>query len=86
MRDDIENLINQKMNDLNPSLDDIYSDNSHSISKMVEEQNYKVEENNKRRLLLSILNDANKNGFSIPYHENMSLEELEELASNIEIH
>ena len=45
MRDDIENLINQKMNDLNPSLDDIYSDNSHSISKMVEEQNYKVEEN-----------------------------------------
>lgn len=86
MRDDIENLIDKKMDGINPSLNDIYSDNTVAISKLVEEQNLKVEENNKRKLLLSILEDANNNGFSIPYQENMSLEELEELAKDIELH
>lgn len=86
MRDEIENFINQKMDEINPSLNDIYSDNSDTILKKVEEQNLKVDENNKRKLLLSILEDANHNGFSIPYHENMSLDQLEELARKVKIH
>lgn len=85
MKDYIKQSINQKLGEINPSLKEIYSDNTSKINEMVNQQNKIVDEQKKRKLFLSILEEAKKNGMDIVYNEEMSTDELEELARSIEV-
>lgn len=86
MREEIKDLIDEKIGEVNVDLNDFYTDSSSDISKKVEDQNQKVLNDKKRKTYLSVLKDANQNGLSIPFRDDMSLEELEELARSVEIH
>ena len=85
MREEIEKTITEKMDEMNPNLNEIYSNNGIKITEMVDNQNKNIEEERKRKILLSILKEANDNGNHIDYNEQMSIEELESLAKNIEV-
>ncbi len=85
MREEIENTIQEKLEEINPNLKEIYSDESKTINDMVNQQNENVNIEKKRQLILSILKEAKESGIDIDYNEEMSLEELETLAKNIEV-
>lgn len=85
MKDDIKQVINDKLVNIDTSIKEIYNDNASKIDNMVEAQNSYVDEQQKRNIYLAILKEASKSGKNITYNEEMTTEELENLAREIEV-
>jgi len=80
MREEIEAIINEKLDKVEPLLEDFYS-NKNIINQKIEEQNKSIEE--KKQLLekVNLLAEKNK---EIIYDENSSIEDLEKIINKYE--
>lgn len=85
MKDDIKQAINNKLANIDTSIKEIYNDNASKIDDMVEAQNSYVDEQQKRSIYLAILREASQSGKNVTYNEEMTTEELENLAREIEV-
>lgn len=85
MREEIEELINDKMNNLNQTLDDFYNGESikESIKTQTNLQNYNKQRNDYKVELLRILNNMVETGIKINYSSNMSIEQLENIINQV---
>jgi exoribonuclease R len=83
MRDEINSILDDAFDKVNPSLDDIYNSNEilDNINEKIDLQNGDV--NLEKRELIDILQRANDMGLNIQYSEEMSVEELEKLVNSI---
>ena len=72
------------MDKINPTLDDIYSNQEESIEGLVNKQNKIIQEKKKYKLkLIEELKKLQENNSNIKYSENMTIEELEEILKSI---
>lgn len=85
MKEELEAIIQEKMDEINPNLTDLYVSHEEEVQDVVQKQNQAVEEEKKRRIYLSLLEEAKENGLDIPFDESMTTQELEDLARNIEV-
>lgn len=85
MKEELEQIINTKLNEIEPGLREIYNDNASLIDDLVKKQNNNISEKKKRNLYLSLLKKAKDQGNSINYDENMSTQELENIINNMEV-
>jgi hypothetical protein len=83
MRDEINSILDDAFDKVNPSLDDIYNGKEilDNINEKIDLQNSDV--NLEKRELIDILQRANDMGLNIQYSEEMSVEELEKLVNSI---
>jgi hypothetical protein len=83
MRDEINSILDDAFDKVNPSLDDIYNGKEilDNINEKIDLQNGDV--NLEKRELIDILQRANDMGLNIQYSEEMSVEELEKLVNSI---
>lgn len=85
MRNDIEDLINERLEEL----DDIdivdSSDVNAIISSKANEQNNKIEGSRKKQELIKILDKFKKINPNISYDDSMDVKELERIISEINI-
>ena len=85
MKEEITQKIEEELKKINPSIEDLYRDTSSEIKKMVEKQNEEVKNQQKKEKILKVLKDAKESGINLEYSEEMSLEELDAIARNIEV-
>ena len=94
MREDIENIINEKYDEITPDLEDVYGSRNKEIQKLVEEQNTKVtsseideeideEDIEYKEELLEQLDEAKENGIDLDYDEDMTIEALEDVLEEV---
>lgn len=85
MRNDIEDLINERLEEL----DDIdivdSSDVNEMISSKANEQNNKIEVSRKKQELIKILDKFKKINPNVSYDDSMDVKELERIISEINI-
>lgn len=85
MRNEIEDLINERLEALD-EIDVVDSNNVNAvISSKVNEQNNKIEFSRKKQELIKILDKFKKNNSNISYDENMDVKELERIITEINI-
>ncbi len=85
MRNEIEDLINERLEALD-EIDVVDSNNVNAvISSKVNEQNNKIEFSRKKQELIKILDKFKKNNPNISYDENMDVKELERIITEINI-
>lgn len=85
MRDEIEDLINERLEALD-EIDVVDSNNVNTvISSKVNEQNNKVEFSRKKQELIKILDKFKRINPNILYDENMDVKELERIITEINI-
>lgn len=85
MRNEIEDLINERLEALD-EIDVVDSNNVNTvISSKVNEQNNKVEFSRKKQELIKIIDKFKKNNPNISYDENMDVKELERIITEINI-
>lgn len=80
MREEIEALINEKLDKVDPLLVDFYSNKNtkNGLNIKIENQNKNTEEK-KRKKLLEKVNTLSKNNPEIIYDQNISIEDLEKI-------
>lgn len=79
MKEEITNAINEKLDEINPTLEDIY--NSQIITNKIEK--IRKENGEYKRDLIKILDNLKNMGVEIEYSEEMSIEELENIVDKI---
>ncbi|MDY5875892.1 MAG: hypothetical protein SPJ74_07450 [Bacilli bacterium] len=85
MRNEIEDLINERLEALD-EIDIVDSNNVNTvISSKVNEQNNKVEFSRKKQELIKILDKFKRINPNILYDENMDVKELERIITEINI-
>ena len=85
MRNEIEDLINERLEALD-EIDVVDNNNVNTvISSKVNEQNNKVEFSRKKQELIKILDKFKKINPNISYDENMDVKELERIITEINI-
>lgn len=85
MRNEIEDLINERLEALD-EIDAVDSNNVNTvISSKVNEQNNKVEFSRKKQELIKIIDKLKKINPNISYDENMDVKELERIITEINI-
>ena len=85
MRNEIEDLINERLEALD-EIDVVDSNNVNTvISSKVNEQNNKVEFSRKKQELIKILDKFKRSKPNILYDENMDVKELERIITEINI-
>lgn len=85
MRNEIEDLINERLEALD-EIDVVDSNNVNTvISSKVNEQNNKVEFSRKKQELIKILDKFKRINPNILYDENMDVKELERIITEINI-
>lgn len=85
MRDDIEDLINERLEELD-DIDIVDSDNvNEMISSKANEQNNKIEVSRKKQELIKILDKFKKINPNVSYDDSMDVKELERIISEINI-
>ena len=85
MRDEIEDLINERLEALD-EIDVVDNNNVNTvISSKVNEQNNKVEFSRKKQELIKILDKFKRINPNISYDENMDVKELERIITEINI-
>ena len=85
MRNEIEDLINERLETLD-EIDVVDSNNVNTvISSKVNEQNNKVEFSRKKQELIKILDKFKRINPNISYDENMDVKELERIITEITI-
>lgn len=85
MRNEIEDLINERLEALD-EIDVVDSNNVNTvISSKVNEQNNKVEFSRKKQELIKIIDKLKKINPNISYDENMDVKELERIITEINI-
>ncbi len=85
MRDDIEDLINERLEELD-DIDIVDSDNVNKmISSKANEQNNKIKVSRKKQELIKILDKFKKINPNISYDDGMDVKELERIISEINI-
>ncbi len=86
MKEEIKNTIDDIFNNQNPTLNDIYSNNTkEDISNLVNNQNEKATEDIMyRKELFDKLQEIKDLGFKIEYNDQMTNEELENLINSVQ--
>lgn len=85
MRDDIEDLINERLEELD-DIDIVDSNNvNEMISSKADEQNNKIEVSRKKQELIKIIDKFKKINPNISYDDSMDVKELERIISEINI-
>ena len=85
MRNEIEDLINERLETLD-EIDVVDNNNVNTvISSKVNEQNNKVEFSRKKQELIKILDKFKRINPNISYDENMDVKELERIITEINI-
>lgn len=85
MRDDIEDLINERLEELD-DIDIVDSDNvNEMISSKANEQNNKIKVSRKKQELIKILDKFKKINPNVSYDDSMDVKELERIISEINI-
>lgn len=81
MKKELNELIDDELNNINTTLEDIYNtDIEKNITKKINEQNdYALKVENERQKIIKILKEKQEMNNSIEFSENMSLKELEEI-------
>lgn len=84
VKEDIVNLIDNELENINPTLEDIYSDNiSNQIDNLITQQNEDIEHIEYKNKLLGILDNLKEMGVELNYSKEMSIEELEKIIDKI---
>lgn len=86
MKNEIEDLINEKFSSIDTSLEEIYENNiSENIERQVNTQNDSIQKENHRQELLKQLKSLKEMRCDIDYNESMSAEELESILYSVRI-
>ncbi len=87
MKDEIDDLIMDKLNSLEQTLDDFYNGEAirESIENQTNMQNYNKQRNDYKIELLRMLDSFTAQGVHVEYSSDMSIDELEKIINKIKI-
>ena len=82
MKEEIRSIIDENLDNIKPTLEDIYSEET-NIDELVENQNEKAyEEQEYKKDLIKAIEHLKEEGFDITYNNNQTIEELENIINN----